>query len=329
MTKPVQKHAARPAADIASGSILVTLSAGIDDNLPEEIQIAPAGQVTTRDAREFNFDPAALVARFEQDGIEIPIDKGHTTLEAGEGGAIGWIKKLTARADGLFGTVEWLDEGKATLKARTHRYISPTFRHDDSGRATWVHSVALVSAPALSMPAIASTNLSTEIPDMSKLATALGLAEDADDQACLDAIASLKADAEKKPDAVGDETLAQLKTTSDELAALKADRRKEKVDGILEDALKAKKIVPAQRDQYEALCATDDGLEQVSKLLDAMPAQLKASGLDERDVPDSDGEVDPQELAALAATYQAEQEKAGIMVSTADAVAHVQKKKSA
>lgn len=329
MTKPVQKSISQPAADIASGTVLVSLSAGTDDNLPVEIQLAPAGKIQTRDARNYEFDPAALVARFEQDGVEIPIDKGHTTLQPGAGGAIGWIKQLTARAEGLFGTVEWLDEGKATLKARTHRYISPTFRHDESGRATWVHSVALVSAPALSMPAIASTDLSTETPDMSKFAAALGLAEDADDNACLDAIAALQADAEKKPGAVSDETLAQLKTTSEELAALKADRRKERVDGVLEGALKAKKIVPAQRDQYEALCATDDGLEQVSKLLDAMPAQLKASGLDERDVPDTDGEVDPQELAALAATYQAEQERSGIMISTADAVAHVQKKKSA
>ncbi|NEK06122.1 hypothetical protein GR239_37165, partial [Rhizobium leguminosarum] len=55
-----------------------------------------------------------------------------------------------------------------------------------------------------------------------------------------------------------------------------------KVDTLLEDALKAKKIVPAQRDQYAALCATPEGLAQVTALLGTMTATLSASGLDDK-----------------------------------------------
>jgi hypothetical protein len=35
---------------------------------------------------------------------------------------------------------------------------------------------------------------------------------------------------------------------------------KGKVDELIEGALKAKKITPAQRQHYETLCATDEGL---------------------------------------------------------------------
>ena len=46
--------------------------------------------------------------------------------------------------------------------------------------------------------------------------------------------------------------------------------------------MKSKKIVPAQRDQYAALCATTEGLGQVSALFATMTATLTASGLDDK-----------------------------------------------
>lgn len=112
---------------------------------------------------------------------------------------------------------------------------------------------------------------------LKKIAQALGLAEAADETACLSAIATLSQRVDK---AVHDQTLQTLSTTTAELTALKSEGRTKKVADLLEGALKAKKITPAQRAELETLCATDDGLAGVEKLIAATAPGLGASGLD-------------------------------------------------
>ncbi len=252
---------------------------------PDWIKVTPRGKFTARDGRVFDVDPELLAARFVQDGVDLPVDIDHATVKKAMFGeaapAVGWISKLEARADGLYGKVEWLAEGLAVLAARTHRYISPTLKHDENGKAFWLHSAALVAAPAASMAAVASADLSTsEEPKMLKaIAAALGLSEDASEASCLSAVTNLKA---RIDPAVHQAALDQVKTLSADLDARNAADHKAKVDALLEDALKAKKIVPAQRDQYAALCATPEGLAQVTALLGTMTATLGASGLDDK-----------------------------------------------
>ena len=251
---------------------------------PEWIKIAPRGRFTARDGRSFEVDPELLAARFVEDGVDLPVDIDHATVMKAMFGeaapAVGWISKLEARADGLYGKVEWLDEGLRVLSARTHRYVSPTLKHDERGKAYWLHSAALVAAPAASMPAVASADLSThQEPKMLKaIAVALGLSEDASEASCLSALTSLKA---RIDPAVHQAALDQVKTLSTELETRAKADHQAKVDVLIEDALKAKKIVPAQRDQYAALCASPEGLAQVTALFATMTATLSASGLDE------------------------------------------------
>ncbi|MFD2183595.1 phage protease [Rhodoplanes azumiensis] len=139
---------------------VVTLDVATAGIPPAWVKVAPRGPVTTRDGRAYQFDPEALAARFAADGIDIPVDLDHAiarkTLFGERADAVGWVKELQARADGLYARVEWLAAATAALAARTHRFISPTFKHDDKGTATWLHSIALVAAPALSMPALAA-----------------------------------------------------------------------------------------------------------------------------------------------------------------------------
>lgn len=252
---------------------------------PEWIKIAPRGKFTTRDGRVFDVDPELLAARFVEDGVDLPIDIDHATVKKAMFGeaapAVGWVSKLEARTDGLYGKVEWLTEGLRVLSARTHRYISPTLKHDDNGKAYWLHSAALVAAPAASMAAVASADLSKqEEPNMLKaIAAALGLSEDASEASCLSALTNLKA---RIDPAVHQAALDQVKTLSTELETRNKADHQAKVDALLEDALKAKKIVPAQRDQYAALCASSEGLAQVTALFGTMTATLAASGLDEK-----------------------------------------------
>ncbi|WP_311272377.1 MULTISPECIES: phage protease [unclassified Rhizobium] len=254
---------------------------------PDWIKVAPRGRFTARDGRSFEIDPELLVSRFKTDGVDLPIDIDHATVKKAMFGdsapAVGWINQLDARADGLYGKAEWLDEGVRVLTARTHRYISPTLKTDDSGKATWLHSAALVAAPAASMPAVASANLTattkTETNMLKALAVALGLSEDASEASCLSALSTLKS---RVDPAVHQEALDQVKTLTAKIEDGNKAAHKGKVDTLLEDALKAKKISPAQRDSYEALATSQEGFDQVKKLIETLGAGLAASGLDNR-----------------------------------------------
>jgi len=169
--------------------------------------------------------------------VKLPLDLDHSVQKknpSGDAATIaGWIVELQAGVDGLFGRVDWLATGLAALTAKTHPYVSPTFFHTDDGTATWMHSVALVPAPALGMPAIASAGSFEDLSIMKKIAVALGLADTADETACLSAITTLSAG--KVDKAIHDQALANLatitaanETAQAKLAALAAEGRKVK-----------------------------------------------------------------------------------------------------
>lgn len=301
-----------------------------DGDWPRWVQVTPRGEIVTRDGRRYTFEPERLVARFAADGIDVPSDLDHAISRKATSGdradAVGWIKRLEARPDGTYALVDMLDAGKEALTKKTHRYVSPTFAHTEAGLATWLHSIALVAAPALAMPAIASAQPTNhQETTMSKeIAKALGLAENADEAACLSAITTLTAG--KVDKAVHDQALANLTAANQKVAALQADLaardqadHKAKVDAVIEAALTAKKIVPAQRDQFAALCATAEGLAQVQALLAATPANLQASDLSTRSAPSGDAAA-PSDLLVKAHALIEGAAKSGRALSLADAV---------
>lgn len=111
------------------------------------------------------------------------------------------------------------------------------------------------------------------------IAAALGLSEDAADTSCLSAIAALKL---RIDPTVHQQALDQVKTLGAEIASMKAAGHKAEVDALLEGALTAKKISPAQRATYEALSATAEGFAQVKTLIETLGAGLAPSGLDDK-----------------------------------------------
>lgn len=305
------------------------------DAAPDWVQLFPAGPaIETRDGRAYRLDDAAaLVATFDKDAIDLPVDVNHSTEirapKGEEAEPVGWIKQLEVRSGLLFARVDWLDKGKALLAAKAYRYVSPAFWHDKAGQVTRLKSLALVASPALpSMPALAAaTDIETPENSMKTIAVALGLAEGADEAACLAAVTTLKSGTVDK--AVHDQTIATLQTTQAQLATLQGDNRKAKVDALIEGALTAKKVLPAQKDHYVGLCATDDGLAQVERLLAVTPAQLSASGLDDRRHGDADVDLtDPVALAAAGTVHQKKMAEAGQTISFAEAVLAVKEKQS-
>ncbi|SON55809.1 Mu-like prophage I protein [Hartmannibacter diazotrophicus] len=320
------------ASPVAAFGVVTLAFDAATGEAPQWVQIAPAGRVTTRDNRSFEFDAAVLAARFAADKVQIPVDLDHASL-AGAGAdprTVGWVVEMQARPEGLFGRVDWLDEGLATLKARTRRYISPGLRHDETGRATWIHSIALVAAPALSMPALASAQPSEPSMSVTAFAAALGLAANTDETAVLSALTTRFADNTKKIDELTSSLTAE-KTRADDaetkLAALKTATRQTSVDAVLEDALKDKRMLPAEKESFAKLSATDEGFEQVKAILAARPKALGASGLDERDPPETETGSTREQAAALAARINkriAENATHGITIDAATALSQIE-----
>lgn len=320
---------------------------------PEWIKVTPRGPVQTRDGRTYSFNPEALAARFDADKVEVPVDVDHgLALRATKGervDAVGYAAALQARDDGTYARVNWLDGGLSVLQAKTHRYVSPSFPHDAAGNAAWLHSISLVAAPALSMPALLHALGYSESP-MKQIAKALGLAEDADETACLAALGKVlnpvakalglaeTSDMQACLSAIGTikaggsdlvATLqSQLATTTSLVGELQKSARDRDVNELLEGALKEKKIAPAQREHLASLCATDEGLKGVRAMLAATAPGLQASGLDGQLPDDGSAGHDPVTLAAKARAIQDEREKAGAPISMSEAVAIASKQKA-
>lgn len=368
-----------------AGEIAVA-AAGAAPGAPEWIKVTPRGDASTRDGRHYSFIPETLAARFTADAVDVAVDTNHAlALRATRGEAVdpvGYAAELQARPDGTYARVNWLDPVAAAATVRKHRYVSPTFHHDEAGQATWLHSISLVAAPALSMPALLHALGGTPEPSMKQIAKALGLPEDATEAACLSA---LQGRSEVKPFAAalglsetstsaaclsaigavrdglkpvakklglpetadgaaclaaigalqtgGGELVATLQAnlsaTTERLAAVEKAARDKTVTELLDGALTAKKIVPAQREHLASLCATDDGLANVRAMLAATVPGLQASGLDSRGAPTSDPAQDPATLSAAAHKIQDERRAAGQPIGWAEAVALAAEKSKA
>jgi phage I-like protein len=130
---------------------------------------------------------------------------------------------------------------------------------------------------------------------MDKLAAALGVTADANEAALLGALS-----AGFVPKKNHDELVEQYAASQAKLAAIETASRKARVDTLIEGALKEKKILPAEKDHYAQLCATDSGFESVKALLAAKTPALGKSGLDEKKEPDDGAPLTATQLMAKA-----------------------------
>lgn len=168
---------------------------------PEWIQLLPAPGVPFRpiDGRgPWSYDDAeALIAASFAATPRIFIDINHSTIRLGPKGgdapAVGQIVEMQARPDGIWGRVEWSRKGAELMADKAYHGISPVIVMDpkNKSKVARIWHASLTNTPALG-GAIAS--LSEEYADMNMaaVAKALGLPEDAGEDAILAAIAKLK-----------------------------------------------------------------------------------------------------------------------------------------
>ncbi len=180
--------------------------------LDKPIQILPYGEVKSKKGT-FLVDEAAIkaiIATFEGETNDVPIDYEHQTLEGVVAPAAGWIKQLIDKGkDGLYAVVEWTAKARQMIVDKEYKYFSPVVgvRKADK-RAVYLHSGGLTNTPAIDgMEPLANkrglTPNKEDIASMEflkKLAALLGLAETATEEEITTAI---KAIAEKAQAAAG------------------------------------------------------------------------------------------------------------------------------
>ena len=186
------------------------------EGAPEWVHLLPAaqGEIQTYDNRgPYRIaDIDAVIAasmQVAESRIGMPIDENHaidTALQNGQTApARGWIKELQARPDGLWGRVKWTPTGEALLAEPAYRGISPVFNHLADGTDTCVLRASLTNKPNLKgLVALNTENAMS----FAAIAKALGLGDDASEEAVLAAIGKMK----KPDDTAMQSALAEIGT---------------------------------------------------------------------------------------------------------------------
>lgn len=180
--------------------------------------------------------------------LQIPIDYEHQTLKDMQAPAAGWVKDIILKSDGIYGAVDWTERAAEYLKNREYKYISPvvTLRSADK-KAVGLHSAALTNTPAINaMTPIACSDK----PSGGEDGTDQGEAEN--NGGSLEALAALL---QLDPSATIEDIYKAVASLLEgqEALKLKADACqfeviRMKADGVVEEALRAGKVMPFQRD---------------------------------------------------------------------------------
>ena len=258
-----------------------------DASAPEWIELLPAGVFYGRDGRgPFQLDdPHAVIESTHalQMNAGLPIDYDHATdFGAPEGRpapAAGWIRELQVRGGAVWGRVEWTARAADSIVAREYRYVSPGFQFDPAtGSVTRLLRAGLTNNPNLHLTAIAAAETTAAVAvakdekmepvkdlPLQELREMLGLDADASGADVIAKVRELCAASEATGVAIGAHAhdpghyvaIAEFERALTELNALKAERSRERAAHTVEDAIRAGKIVPAQRDWAIAYCAAD------------------------------------------------------------------------
>ena len=248
---------------------------------PEWIELLPGGVFYGRDGRgPFRVDdPAAVIESTIalQMNAGLPIDYDHATdFGAPEGRpapAAGWIRELEVRDGAVWGRVEWTARAANSIVAREYRYVSPVFQFDPKdGSVTRLLRAGLTNNPNLHLTAIAASRIAAadarnermELPTQ-ELRGLLNLDGDATVADVVVKVRELRAARDASASTTGAHAhdpahyvaIAEFERALTELNALKAERARERAAHTVEEAIRAGKIVPAQREWAIAYCAAD------------------------------------------------------------------------
>lgn len=339
-------------------SLFIALQASGQD-IPSEIHLVPAGTFKGADGRgPYTVEDADALIRNSMAAGKLAIDENHAIDLAAPMGqpapARGWITDMHARADGIWGTVEWTPSGRALMAEKAYRGISPVIAHNKAGKILQVLRASLTNDPNLSgLKTLHSKSPEISMDLMAQIRSMLQLDNDADDNAVIAAVQALskqvstqsqqKADTEAVRIALnakaGEDLVAAIKALqakaaeADTLATsvqaletkvttLQSAHARAEAEKVVDAAIGEGKPVKALRDHYITRHMKDP--EGVKKEIDALPS-LHSGGIN----PDKKtsalvGEgATEREITKAAQAYQAEEKAKGRDVDWGLAVMHV------
>ncbi|WP_027360254.1 phage protease [Desulforegula conservatrix] len=287
--------------------------AGETPAAPDWVRLMPPGpEIKGRDGRSWRMDdPASLVAAFNSDSRDIPLDFEHSTeLQAPKGlpaPAAAWFKELKVDADGgISGRADWTQSGRNAVESKEYRYISPVFVFDRAtGRVVRITSAALTNQPNLRLEALnhQQTHEQGEAV-MKKVFEALGLPEGSDEDKALNAVSALKAKADGQAPSLDKyvprpdfDAMTQRALNAEKLLKEGAQAQLDKeIDDEVAKALEAGKITPSTADYHRAMCRIDGGLDRFREFVKVAPEIAGVSGLDKKK-PESSAGLSDEEKA--------------------------------
>ncbi len=170
----------------------LTAAAG---EVPKWVHLVPAGTFRGLDGRgPYRLEDAGAVIDASMATGKLALDENHSTdLKAPKGEpspARGWIVEMEARADGIWGHVEWTRVGTALMEDRAYKGISPVI----SARAADGVVVGVLRASLTNTPNLTLTSLHHREPimDLAALRAALGLDANASEADVLAAVTAAK-----------------------------------------------------------------------------------------------------------------------------------------
>ncbi|MGH7907666.1 MAG: phage protease [Candidatus Binataceae bacterium] len=246
------------------------------NDAPQWVELLPLGQFQGRDGRgPFRVtDPQAVIAATQalRMAAGIPIDYDHATDFAAPDGrpapAAGWISELAVRGGAICGRVEWTKQGSDAIRMREYRYISPVFQFAQDGEVVRLLRAGLTNNPNLYLTAICAAKYEEFTMEtlLAQLREILGLGDNAEAGEILDKIRQLSAAAAAPLESMAGAheadparyvAMAQFQRTLTELNAMRAERAREQAERAVDCAMRAGKLVPAQREWAIAYCQAD------------------------------------------------------------------------
>jgi phage I-like protein len=264
------------------------------------VELLPLGEFEGRDRRgPFRVsDPAALIAATRALRLEagIPIDYDHAIDFGAPKGApapaAGWIKELAVRGNSIWGRVEWTEHGAEAIRTREYRYLSPVFQFAADGEVVRILRAGLTNNPNLYLTAISAAEHEDTLMDelLARLREVLGLGDDAGPEQIIERVRELATANDRggdddddrgeegggatAPDPARFVAMAQFQRTLTELNQLRAERGRERAEHAVDEALRAGKLVPAQREWAISYCQAD--FRGFNDFIARQPAMLQA-----------------------------------------------------
>lgn len=251
------------------------ISAMGDDGL-QWVHLLPAGDIRTKDGRgpykADDLDKIILQSRRGANTDKVPVDYDHAIDLAAPKGlpapAAGWIARMEARPDGIWGLIEWTANAARAVREKEYRFLSPVFQHTADNRVIALVRASLTNNPNLTLTALNAAQKGNAMdPEefLTALRDKLGLASDADHAAIIEAIGNVL-ESRNSADPAKFVPIGVFQQTMAELNKLRSGVSLQAAENIVNVAIQTGKILPFMKEWAVSLCqankvAFDDFIE--------------------------------------------------------------------